>query len=273
MWIGAAAKLLFGARVVYDSHELWADRNGRPELRAYLLAVEALFVRVADEVVTTSPGYARELARRYRVESPTLVRNLPAGAPADGRARGGRPPTLVYVGGLLRGRGLEQAIAALPRVPELRFVLIGPVAEAYGRELRAAAEAAGVADRVALRGAVPLEHVVAEVTGAAMGLCLIQPVCRSYELTLPNKLYEYAAAGVPVLASDLPVIAETVREWDAGEIVPPDDPARIAAGMQRLLDPRRAERCRAGARAMAQASRWEDEREVLAGVYRRLDRM
>ena len=40
-----------------------------------------------------------------------------------------------------------------------------------------------------------------------MGLCLIQPICRSYELTLPNKLFEYACAGLPILASDLPVIA------------------------------------------------------------------
>ena len=81
------------------------------------------------------------------------------------------------------------------------------------------------------------EEVVSALAGAAMGLCLIQPICRSYELTLPNKLYEYAAAGVPVLASDLPVIASTVREWDAGEVVPPADPAAIAAGMARLLDP------------------------------------
>jgi glycosyltransferase involved in cell wall biosynthesis len=102
-----------------------------------------------------------------------------------------------------------------------------------------------------------------------MGLCLIQPICRSYELTLPNKLYEYAAAGVPVLASDLPVIASVVREWDAGEVVPPADPSAIAAGMTHLLDPERAERCRAGARAMAAASRWQDEREVLARVYAR----
>ena len=75
---------------------------------------------------------------------------------------------------------------------------------------------------------------------------------------------------MPVLASDLPVIAGTVRVWDAGEVVPPADPAGIAEGMRRLLDPRRAERARAGARAMAAASRWEDEREVLAGVYQRL---
>jgi glycosyltransferase involved in cell wall biosynthesis len=68
------------------------------------------------------------------------------------------------------------------------------------------------------------------------------------------------------------VIAATVREWDAGEVVAPGDPAAIAAGMRRLLDPAHGERCRAGARAMAKASRWEDEREILAGVYSRLRR-
>ena len=87
MWIGVAAKLTRGTHVVYDSHELWADRNGRPELRAWLVAAEALFVRVADEVVTTSPGYADELARRYRIPAADVVRNLPAGAPPDSDAR------------------------------------------------------------------------------------------------------------------------------------------------------------------------------------------
>ena len=104
MWIGVAAKLARGTPVVYDSHELWADRNGRPEPRAWLLAAEALFVRVADEVVTTSPGYAEELARRYRIAPPTLVRNLPAGAPADGAAPA-EPPV----------RGLRRRAAARPR--------------------------------------------------------------------------------------------------------------------------------------------------------------
>src|SRR5204863_6460443 len=48
MWIGIAAKLLRGSRVVYDCHELWADRNGRPEWRPWLVASEFLFMRAAD---------------------------------------------------------------------------------------------------------------------------------------------------------------------------------------------------------------------------------
>ena len=92
---------------------------------------EALFVRVADEVVTTSPGYAEELARALPDREPDA-----RAQPARRRRAHGAPTeraTAVYVGGLLRGRGLEQAIAALAHVPELRLALIGPVARGLPR--------------------------------------------------------------------------------------------------------------------------------------------
>lgn len=269
MWIGVTAKAVWKVPLVYDCHELWADRNGRPEPRAWLVAAESLFVRMADEVITTSPGYSDELARRYRIATPTLVRNLPTVSTRGGPPRNGDPPRVVYVGGLLRGRGLEQAIEALVHLPGVHLTLIGPGQLNYRQELTALADVLGVGAQLELRGAVSPAAVVTALVGADVGLCLIQPICRSYELTLPNKLFEYAAAGVPLLASDLPVIAATVREWDAGEVVPPSDPSAIAEGMRRLLNPERSARVRAGARAMAHASRWEDEREVLLGVYRR----
>ncbi|MGH2945011.1 MAG: glycosyltransferase [Solirubrobacteraceae bacterium] len=270
MWIGVVARRLLGARVVYDAHELWPDRNGRAEPRGWLLAAEALFVRAADEVITTSPGYAELMARRYRIAEPVLVRNVsPAGAAAPQHVEGS---SIVYVGGLLRGRGLEQAIEALPQIPGARLKLLGPGAPIYVDELRALARAHGVDDRLELCAPVPPQEVVAAVAGAAIGLCLIQPVCRSYELTLPNKLFEYAAAGVPVLASDLPVIADTVRRWDAGELVPPSDPAAIATGARRLLAGDRRATARRGALALAGSARWESERERLAEVYARAAR-
>jgi glycosyltransferase involved in cell wall biosynthesis len=268
MWAGVASKLL-GARVVYDSHELWPDRNGRPEWRPWLLAAEALFVRAADRVITTSPGYARVLAGRYRIDEPIVVRNVPTSASAPTSKSLGDPPVLAYAGGLLRGRGLEQAIDALARVPHVRLDLIGPGAPAYRSELTARAEQRGVADRVALRGPVPPESLVEVLSHADIGLCLIQPVCLSYELTLPNKLFEYAAAGLPILASDLPVIAAEVRRHSAGEVVDPADVEAIAAGLRRLLETARYEYLRRGVSAMASAARWPDERERLMRLYGR----
>jgi glycosyltransferase involved in cell wall biosynthesis len=271
MWIGVAAKLLRRSRLVYDCHELWADRNGRPEWRSWLIACEALFVRFADITITTSPGYAAAIAARYRVTPPVLVRNIPARGAARHRdgshAVGGRRPLAIYLGGVMPGRGLEQAIEALARVPELDLRMIGPGRDAYRDALARRARAAGVADRVALHQAVAPGEVVAALLDGALGLMLIQPICRSYELTLPNKLFEYAAAGLPILASDLPVIGPLVRAEAIGEVVPAADIELIARAMRRLAGPSVNAEVRERVRAFAQRVTWEQERTVLERAY------
>jgi glycosyltransferase involved in cell wall biosynthesis len=272
MWIGVAAKPLWRTRVVYDAHELWADRNGRPEARAWIVAAEALFVRAADVVITASPGYAAELATRYRIPPPAVVRNVPEHHAATGRVPAGdngSPPTLAYVGGLLPGRGLEQPIAAVALVPGVRLTLIGPGDEAARARLSALAAAHGVGDRVERRPPVAPEAVVGALAGATAGLCLIQPICRSYELTLPNKLYEYVAAGLPVLASDLPVIGSVVREHGIGELAPPEDVEAVAAALRRLLEPGRREQAAAASRRLAETVTWATEQAELARAYAR----
>jgi SAM-dependent methyltransferase len=124
-----------------------------------------------------------------------------------------------------------------------------------------------VSDRVELRAPVPPSELLDAIAGATVGLMLIERTGRSYELTLPNKLFEYAAAGVPILASDMPVLAGVVSEAGIGEVVPVDDIAAIALGMERLASPDVNAAVRARVRAFAARETWDREREVLADVY------
>jgi glycosyltransferase involved in cell wall biosynthesis len=266
MWAGALIKLVCRSRLVYDSHELWADRNGRWENRAWLLLAEALFVRIADQVITTSPGHAEAIATRYRVTEPLVVRNIPDWGPGSAGPRR-EPPTIVYVGGLMPGRGIEEMIDALPLLPDVALRAIGPGSASYRAQLEWRARASGVHDRVELRPAVPSADVPEALRGASIGLCLIQLVCRSYELSLPNKLLEYAAAEVPVLASHLPVIAKVVRDYGLGAVVPADDATAIAAAARSLLTEEGRDKAIRGARAFTAANTWEDERALLAAAY------
>jgi glycosyltransferase involved in cell wall biosynthesis len=168
-------------------------------------------VRIAHATMTTSPGYAGVLARRYRVPRPRLVRNVSSAEARVGRAvEHGFDPIAAYIGAVTRHRGLEQAIEALAHVPELRLIFIGPQAHGYAGELRALAVRHGVAERLDLRAPLRPEDIPEALAALrpAFGLALIQPACLSYELSLPNKLYEYALGGVPVLGTDLPVIAD-----------------------------------------------------------------
>lgn len=270
-WIGVAGKWLTGARLVYDSHELWPDRNLRPESRPWLLLCEALFVRAADEVITTSPGYAQVLSRRYRIPTPRVIRNVVDWRvePAPDRPSEGAP-LAVYFGAITRNRGLATALRALALVPELRMRFVGPEAWRYRTELRALAEELGVAERLELLDPVPPEQAPSVLADADIGLALIEPACLSYEMTLPNKLYEYVAAGLPVLASEVPVLAAEVHDNELGLLADPSDPAAVAAAIRAMLEPKAQRRFREAATCLSAEVVWDREREGLAAVYESL---
>ena len=268
MWIGAAARVLTSARVVYDSHELWPDRNQRPEWRWWLLFCEAILVRCAHAVVAASPGYADVMARRYRIDRPAVVRNIPElGRVSAPENADWTRDLLVYAGAITVHRGLEQAITAVSLLPGVRLRVLGPGRAEYLDMLRNLADSLGVGDRVDLLPPVSPGDVIDEVAKASVGLALFQPVCLSHELVAPNKLFEYMAAGLPTLASDLPVVRATLDEWGCGLTARATDPQDIASRARELLEPsRNAQMRRAAARAATQVT-WSRERAVLEQVY------
>jgi glycosyltransferase involved in cell wall biosynthesis len=270
MWIGVAAKLLRGSRLVYDAHELWPDQDGDIGWRPWLIACEWLFVRIADATTTVSPGCAEAMAARYHVGLPVVVRNVPE--PLLGvEPRRPNGPRAVYVGVVAPHRGLEEAIAALAVVPGLRLRVVGADSTGFAAQLRQHAEMIGVADRVEVWPAVPPSKVAEAIAGSDIGIVLIQPTSLSHRMSLPNKLFEYTAAGVPVLASELPVMGPLVREEGIGEVVPPADVDAIAAAMRRLIDPVRNAVVRDRVRAFGERVNWQHERRVLEEVYASLE--
>ena len=268
-WIGVIGKWTTGARLIYDSHELWPDRNLRPEPRGWLLLCESLFVRVADEVITTSPGYAQVLARRYRIAEPRLIRNVPGWKVAAGEEErpSGAGPLAVYFGAITRNRGLATALRALALVPELHMRFVGPEAWGYRAELAALAEELGVAGRLELLDPVPPDRAASVLADADLGLALIEPACLSYRMTLPNKLYEYVAAGLPILAGEVPVLAAEVRGNRIGLVADPADPVAVAAALRAMLEPDAQRELRAAVRLVARDAVWEREQVRLSELY------
>ena len=225
-------------------------------------------------------GVAGELARRYGIPRPVVVRNLPsARPPVEGEsplraalALDARARVALYLGGLQAGRGLEPLIDAAGRLePDHALVLMGPGHPDYIARLRDRAAAGGVADRVVFAPPVPTDAVVRWASGADLGLALIQNVSLSYFLSLPNKLFEYVAAGLPVVASDFPEMRRVVEDHGLGAVCRPDDPVAIARAIAWALDdPDRHARLRAAARAAAGELSWERESAVLVELVDRL---
>jgi len=274
----AAARLSRGgARVVYDSHELWmahaADKLHAP--RRLLVRVEGPMVRATDALISASPAFTQRIVERYRFTGPSVtLLNTPRAytdeelAPYWAKRDADPLVRIAYVSVFQEGRGAVQLIKALEFLPEDHVVeLIGNMPQAaYEKRLHEAAEPFG--DRVVFVGRVPGSEVVPRMAAAKLSAVLIEPISESYRYSAPNKLFESFAAGTPTVASDLPVIAQFTRDEDSGVICDVTSPQDIARGIREALS--RLDVMRRNARAAAGRYNWDTQRPKLLALYQEL---
>ncbi|MGH2512332.1 MAG: glycosyltransferase, partial [Candidatus Limnocylindrales bacterium] len=121
--------------------------------------------------------------------------------------------------------------------------------------------------------AVAPADLLAWVGSADVAAMPILPTTLNHRLSTPNKLFEAIAAGVPVVASDLPGMAPIVRSIDAGRLVDPTNPAAIAAGLRAVLDAPPAEQAARRERLLGAARdtyNWAVQSEQLFAEFGRL---
>ncbi|ORB73262.1 glycosyltransferase [Mycobacterium scrofulaceum] len=206
------------------------------------VGVEARIARDADWVAATSTDEVFELVRMGRARSRTSV--VPCGVDVDAfnpdgpRAPRGERPRIVSVGRLVPRKGFETLISALPRVPDTELVVVGGPARAdfaddpEARELQRLAAELGVAHRVRLLGAVTRREMPALLRSADVVACT--PWYEPFGI-VP---LEAMACGVPVVATAVGGIRDTVVDDVTGRLVPPKDPARLGDAIAALLSDR-----------------------------------
>lgn len=278
LFLGLAMKLT-GARVVYDVHEDvprqiltkdWIPALLRRPLAAVVGILEGLAVKVFDGVVPATPP----IARRFPGPRTVVVQNFPLLDElrcVDALAYAARPPALAYVGDISEVRAADemvQALGLLPRTLACRLELAGGFASpALEQRVRALPGWS----RVRFHGWATRPQVAAILGRARAGLVLLHPE-PNYVEAYPNKMFEYMAAGLPVIASDFPLWRELVEESGAGLLVDPQDAVAIAGAMRWILEnPDEAVAMGRRGRAAVEARfNWQPEEEKLIGLYRRL---
>ena len=278
LWPAARAAAKCGAALIYDSHELWTEQSavaGRPAIRLFWARLESRLIKRVDAVIAVSASIGRALETEHNLgKSVAVVRNMPPFRPPvdSNRIRSELDldrscPVVLYQGGFLTDNGLAEQIEAMRSVQSGVLVLLGggPMEQALRQQVRDAA----LMERVYFLPRVPFHDLHEYTCSADIGLCLIKPSGRSFELSMPNKLFEYFMAGLPVLGSQGTEIRAIIEATGAGEVVADvSDPVAVGCAIERLLDdePRR---CSYGQAALLAAKQynWDLEAPRLSEVY------
>ncbi len=272
---GILGARLMGARLVYDSHELATSVPYRERAWAWFVgALERAVVPRCAAVVTVSDGIAERLRQRYRLAvTPTVVRNVSA-LEADGagglRRRLGlarQKPLVLHQGAPAPARGCDVLVEAVARLDGVHLVFLGDPEPGYGPQLSRLIAQHGVGDRVSMLESVPLAELLAHTAEADVGVSLLQDTCENHRLALPNKLFEYVAAGVPVITGTLPEGQRLVERYGIGWCVPPDDPQALASALEEALERRGEATMRANLARAATELCWSREKLRLTELY------
>jgi glycosyltransferase involved in cell wall biosynthesis len=267
---------------VYDAHEYVPGLSQYGGRTARVIEgwadLESEFIRDADRVITVSPAIAVALQKKYQLASrPAVVLNIPTmDAPGREPVRplrevcglGPDVPLLTYSGGMTRARGVHTAIEAMAELSDAHLALVCvPHNDTwFVRKLRQQVDAAGLGGRVHFLNPVGPGQVVDFLRGVDVALipALSYP---SHEMSLPNKLFEYLHAGVPIVSTELESIRVFLEENGVGLTHPAEDPPALVAAVRAVLaDHDRYAAAAANPELLARYS-WSSQAALLRAVY------
>lgn len=282
--IGYLAAKLSGAKLIYDSHELWSGAVSMNRLPGWIrrigLFLERQLASRADAVITVSDSIADVMSRKLNISRPTVIRNLPELAAEEGPHPNGKGPLrtalgiapeiplLLYQGGLGPHRGLTLLIDAMLLIHNEDAVLVFLGDGPQLRLLQEMVTEKGLERQVLFHPTVPAKDLHLRTREATAGVYAMEGVVENHRIALPNKLFEFIQAGLPVLVSDLPEMAKIVRTHGVGEVFPDGRADILAEKLDSLLsDEAKLKRYSAAAFAAAKELNWGKERFILVELY------
>ena len=267
-----------GKTVVYDIHEdapadiLHKDyipRLLRRPLTWSVRKLENAACRRFSGLIAATPT----IAKRFHSINPNtvVVHNYPVLdeiAPTVDLPWDERPPAMAYIGSISERRGIReilQALALLPSDNPAQMMLAGPFSPA---ELRTELMRLPGWARVKYLRVLDRPSVANLLSRARLGLLVLQPEPNFWD-AMPIKLFEYMAAGIPVIASDFSLWRQIIGETGCGLLVDPQDPQAIARAMEYLLshDAEAEAMGRRGRQAACELYNWTSEERVLLNFY------
>lgn len=261
-------------KIIYDAHEYEPERNGLKGLRKYLnTKIEGFFIKHANEVITVSNSIANAYQEKYGIKKPSLVLNCPNYQEVTKRNNfrekfgiSANQKIFLYQGALSKGRGLEIVLEAFRNINNNNAVL---VVMGYGMLEGLVREFEKENNNIYFHEAVSPLNILDYTSSADIGICLIEDTCLSYRYALPNKYFEYAMSGLPILTSNLPEMMGLTVKYNSGWVVKEESSLSVEEKIKEILESETFGLAK-NAKEMSRKFCWEEQERNLLTVYQRL---
>lgn len=251
--------------LIFDSHEHFTqvpELKANPFARKVWKMVEKYCIRKCKGVVTVCEPIREYFKEEYGVES-VVVRNMP---PREAATESLVPAAekenlIVWQGAVNMERGLEELCEAMQFI-DGRLVIMGE-----GRikdELESKVRQYPFANKICFVGRLPFAEMMSNTRKAKLAVSIDKPTNGNYAISLPNKIFEYMASGVPMLVSPLQEIEPIVEKYEVGEFIRSYNPPELAKQINELLsDNAKADFFAANALKAAAELCWENEEKKI----------
>ena len=279
---GAMIKKTLSIPLVYDSHELYLERNIENRSRWWdkkqWASIEKKCIRCCDVVITVSQGIVEHLNKKYDRDDVVLIRNVQPHHSPPKRNELLRSELKIpkdkkiglYIGAITFNRGIEELIQAATYLEQTAIVIMGPAINPdYVAELKRKAKTLGVLNKtVFFRGPVESDEVLRYVASADIGVVPTQACCLSYEFESSNKIFHCVMAGVPLAMSDHVEKRILNESFGLGVLFDETNPKDIAKVIYDfLIDETRVKNCANNCLKAAKELCWEREEERMLHSY------
>lgn len=256
--------------LVYDSHEYFTEVPeliNRPQVKKIWEWLEKKMVPKINTAFTVCDSIAAIYEEKYGTPF-RVVRNLPVAGSFEPKTETSenQQKIILYQGAVNIGRGLEQAILAMHFIENAKLIIAGDGDIKSDLEKLVIKE--NLQNKVEFTGRLPLEELTKLTPNADLGLSIEEDLGLNYRFALPNKLFDYIQAQVPVLVTNLPEMAAIVNQYQIGEITDSLEPRHLA---EKIIETLRNEEKRKtwfeNLKVAANELTWENEEKVIHEIF------
>ena len=257
-------------KIVYDAHEYETETYALSGIQKKITKLsEKFLIKYADKVITVSDSIANEYSKLYNIPKPALVLNTPLykevvkhdkfreAFDIEGKT------IFLYQGGLGKNRGIELLIEVFKSMNDNESVM---VFMGYGDLEEFIISATNENNNIYFHKAVSPDVLLEYTVSADFGIATIEDSCLSYRYCLPNKLFEYMMAEVPVIVSNLYEMKRLVEDNNIGVVAEENTPDGLKEAIKKasLLN---KEELYINIQKIKKIYNWEEQEKVLLEVY------